>query len=202
MSNFLSSILVTIWNILNKRDCKVIAIVTGAAFAVFYIFFTGIITFSLIAIPEVIPVPSLHVITNGPIGKVPWIVAYLNRYSIFSMNLEAMVSTTLVSLLVGINSALMLHRFRITKKVKCDCPSGAPAFFASMVPASFSVFACCGGGFLLTIFGAGLMSALMPYGNLFSIISILGLAAAMFISAYSINLNLRSVGKDLTKGSI
>ena len=202
MSGFTYSALLTVWHILNKRDCKALAIVTGVAFAVFYIFFTGIITFSSIPIPEEIPVPYLHVITNGPIGKFPWIVAYLTRYSVFSMNLEAMISTILISLLVGINSALMLYRFRITKKAQCDCASGAPPFFASIVPASFSVFACCGGGLLLTIFGAGFMSALMPYGNLFSIISIIGLTAAMFVSSHGINFTLRSVGKDLTKGSI
>jgi len=202
MSNFLYSTIGNVWDILNKRDCKGLAIVTGVAFAVFYIFFTGIITVSSIPIPEVIPVPYLHVITNGPIGKFPWIVAYLDRYSVFSMNLEAMVSTALISSLVGVNSALTLYRFRIVKKMRCNCPSGSPAFFSSIVPASLSVFACCGGGLLLTIFGAGLMSALMPYGILFSIISIIGLTAAMFISAHGINLTLRSVGKNLTKGSI
>lgn len=202
MSDFLYSTLATVRHVLYRRDCRALAIVTGISFAVFYIFFTGIITVSSRPIPDVVPVPYLKVITNGPIGTFPWIIAYLNRYSVFSMNLQAMIATVLISLLVAINSALTLYRFRIAKKVRCDCRSGAPIFFASIVPASFSVFACCGGGLLLTIFGAGLIGALMPYGNLFSIISILGLTAAMFISAYSINLTLRSVGKDLTKGSI
>jgi|GEM_PF-2455127 len=202
MSGFVYSSLATVWHILNNRECKAIAIGTGVAFAIFYIFFTGIVIIS--PVPMVIEksLPYFRVITQGPLGTVPWIIAYLDRYTVFSMNLGAMISTIAISSLVGVNSALMVYRFRLTKKVRCDCPSGSPVFFSSIVPASFSVFACCGGGLLLTIFGAGLFSALVPYGNLFSIISILGLATAMLISAYGTSLTLKSVGKDLAKGLI
>lgn len=198
MPGFVYSTLASVWHILNNRECKAVAIGTGVAFAIFYIFFTGIITVSPVPMPIEKSLPYFRVITQGPIGMVPWIIAYLDRYTVFSMNLGAMISTILISALVGTNSALMLYRFRIKKTVRCDCASGAPAFFASIVPASLSVFACCGGGLLLTIFGAGLFSALIPYGGLFSIISILGLTTAMFISAYSINLT-SSLGKDSLK---
>lgn len=201
MSNFLYSTLGTAWYVLKERKYRWVAIATSIAFALFYIFFTGIVTISSVPMPIERSLPYFRVITQGPIGQVPWIIAYLDRYTVFSMSPEAMISTIAISSLVGINSALLVYRFRAMKAFNCSCPSGSPAFFASIVPASLSVFACCGGGLLLAIFGAGLFTAVMPYGNLFSIISILGLTTAMFVSAYGINLNLRSIGKNLT-GSI
>lgn len=112
----MQSTFATIQYILNERNCKAVAVVASVAFATFYIFFTGILTITSRPIPEEIPVPYLYVLTDDPIGKVPWIVAYLNRYSIFSINLEAMVATTLISLLVGANSALLLYRYKISRK--------------------------------------------------------------------------------------
>ncbi len=201
MSNFLYSTLSVVHHILKRRDCKALAIITSVSFEIFYMFFTGIITVSSIPIPNDIAVPKLIVSTQGPIGTVPWVIAYLNRYSIFSMNLEAMISTTLISLLVGMNAALMLYHFKMKSEFRCECQSASPVFFASIIPASLSVFSCCGGGLLLILFGAGLMSAVMPYGNLFSIISIIGLTVAILISAYSIRLSTK-LGKDLLKDAV
>lgn len=168
---------------------RVPGIIAGILLAIFYMFFTGIILVSEIPIPSEIRVPALHVIMKLPsvdtIGLTPWIIAYLDRHTIFSMNFSAMLSTVLISTFVAINVSLLLYRRYLMKNYSCSCNSGAPAF-AGVIPAFFSVFACCGGGSLLTIFGPLFFLSLQGLGGYFSAISILALLAGVFVTVRGI----------------
>jgi len=168
---------------------RIPGILSGIAFAIFYMFFTGIIITTTRPIPEEITVPAFHVITKlvgvQSIGLVPWIVAYPDRYTVFSMNLSAMISTVLISTLFAINIALLLYRRNLMKNYSCSCSSGAPAL-AGVIPACFSVFACCGGGLILSIFGPLFFASLQGFGGYFSTVSILTLLAGVFVTTRGI----------------
>lgn len=168
---------------------RIPAIIAGIVFAIFYMFFTGIIITSEIPIPPEVPVPYFRVYTTltgiESIGVVPWIIAYLNRHTVFSMNFSAMLSTVFISTLIAINVALLLYRRYLMKNYSCNCNSGTPAF-AGVIPAFFSVFACCGGGLLLTIFGPLFFLSLQGLGGYFSAISILALLAGVFVTVRGI----------------
>lgn len=105
------------------------------------------------------------------------------------MNSHALASTILLSLLFAVNTVLFTHRFRLVKSVKCRCEgrSGMPITFASVVPASFSAFACHG-ALLLPILG---LSVLSPLGNLFVAISI----GALFLGTLLISKGIANLEK-------
>jgi len=191
MNELIRSTMDIVKHVSARNIYRVPGIIAGILFAIFYMFFTGIILVSEIPIPSEIRVPALHVIMKLPgvdtIGLTPWIVAYLDRHTIFSMNFSAMLSIVLISVLVALNIALLLYRRYLTKNYSCSCNSGAPAF-AGVIPALFSVFACCGGGLMLTIFGPLLFVSLQGLGGYFSAISILALLAGAFVTARGIKL--------------
>lgn len=90
---------------------------TAIIFALSYMVFTGIFIFSDREIPEEFTVPMFRVARiHTEYGDFPWIIAYLDRHTIFSMSTEAMFSTTIISWMVGINSALLAFRFSSASK--------------------------------------------------------------------------------------
>jgi len=121
--------------------------------------------------------------------QTPWFIAYLNKHLIFRMSSHALVSTSLPSLLVGVNASMFAYSFKIRRKLlDCECNSNnsissgqnksIPMMtFAGAVPASFATFACHG-AFLLPILG---LSFLSPYGGLFVASSIDSLVTGLLL---------------------
>lgn len=173
----------------SRNYYRIPAILSGIAFAIFYMFFTGIIITSTRPIPDTIPIPFFHIITKiagvQAIGYVPWIIYYPNKYTVFSMNFSAMVSTVLIATLVAISVALLLYRRKLTKDYSCSCMSGAP-LLAGLIPGCFGIFACCGGGLVLSIFGPLFFASLFGLGGYLNTITILALLAGVFITARGI----------------
>jgi hypothetical protein len=164
------------------RKGRTMGVVSSIVFAVAYAFSIGMVYWSSIPIPDVITVPRLEVITAGPIGLVPWIVVYLDRYWVISVSLEAFLWWLTLTVLVGLNVSAFyyLRRDRLARGWCCSRVGGTLATLASVLPASFAVFACCGGGVVtLLLFSACLLplvaGSMLYYGRLLSVASVCAL---------------------------
>lgn len=184
--------------VLGKGHYLAVAVIVALIYSVFYMFFTGIIQTTPEPIQETIKIPQVRILLQGPIGTVPWIIVYPDRHTVFSMTFAAMLSTFLNSVLVGIASALILYRYRVSKFIQCQCKSaGGSISLAGVIPSIFSVFACCGGGLLLVIFGVGAFTSFRVFGPLFSVAGIVILAYGVFLNAKAIRENLYASKKNL-----
>jgi hypothetical protein len=169
----------------------VILTVAAIIFALSYMVFTGIFIFTEKPIPDEYKVPMFYFGRIHTVyGDFPWFIAYLDRHTIFSMTMEALASTAVISGLVGINSSLAAFRFSTRKACRID--KGSVGFFG-IIPAFLSIFACCGGGILVLLFGSGILTALFSYGPIFSVVSIGTLSAGIILSTKEIEKSQRSV---------
>lgn len=169
-------------HVLSTKQCKVIFIVSSIAFALSYMFFTGIFIMTARPIPDDFTVPMFRVSRIHTVyGDFPWLIAYLDRNTIFSMTSEAFASTVTISSLVGLNSAILVYRSKSELR-SCKMQKNSVGLFG-IIPAFMCIFACCGGGAMVLLFGSGILASLFPYGPLFSLlsVSILGLGAYLGI---------------------
>ena len=152
---------------------RIPAIISAVVYAIFFMLFTGIITISTKPIPDSVPVPYFNILTRiqnlDSIDYTLWIVAYPNRYTVFSMNIEAMLSLITLSSLIAISIALMLYARDLSKRYECDCKMKKKGL-VGIVPATFSVFSCCGGGLILALFGPSLLLTLQNIGSYLTLI--------------------------------
>ena len=181
-------------SMLQNWQGKLIVVLSGFAYSVFYMLFTGMITIGALPIPEDIPVPQYSIVANG---INPTFVAYLNRYTTISISLEAFFVLFLISLLVGLNVAMILYKVRLSKKANCSCRTrnSLLATIAGIAPGIFSAFACCGAGIITTIFGLGIVAALLPYNYIFATMSIVILLGALLYARRSIPLQAIAKGE-------
>lgn len=171
--------------VMRNSKYKIITALTGALFAFSYMIFTGIFIFTERAIPDEFTVPLFHIGRIHTVyGDFPWFIAYLDRHTIFSMTSEALASTIVISILVGINTTFLAFRLS-NKNMECRTSASSIGFFG-IIPAFLTIFACCGGGILVMLLGAGVLSALFSYGPVFSITSITILLVGVLFSAKNI----------------
>lgn len=192
-----------------NKKCKVIFAISSVSFAISYMIFTGIFIFMERPIPDEFTVPMFRVSTIHTVyGDFPWLIAFLDRHTVFSMSMEAMMSTVVISFLVGINSSLLTFRFMSKNRISCSA-SGSVGLLG-IVPAFMSIFACCGGGVLVVLFGAGILASLFPYGSIFSLVSIAILSTGILLSTRNLGKVLEDSiskssfqedGKDSTKSA-
>lgn len=177
-----------IWKItgmvFSKKKYRAIQIITSSLFALAYMVFTGIFIFTQRAIPNEFPIPYFLLSSiQTPVGIIPWwVVIYLDRHLIFSMTFEAMALTAAISTLVGINMALLIFRLRTPCHNICKSSKSSLGFFG-IIPAFLSIFACCGGGVLVMLFGGAILTSLFPFGDIFGIVSIVILGAGLYLSS-------------------
>lgn len=154
---------------------RIPAIIGAIAYSIFFMIFTGIITITDKPIPDEVPVPYLNIITRiqnlDNIEYTLWIVAYPNRYTVFSMNIQAMLSLLAISSLVAISIALMLYSRNLSKHYECNCNMKKKGL-VGIIPATLSVFSCCGGGLVLALFGPSLFLALQGAGSYLTLIGV------------------------------
>jgi len=171
-----------LWYVLSFKRNKIYAIASGLAFFIAYSFGIGIFFQSPNPLPEDFPTPSYDLILDGPIGQVPWLVVYLNRNFIFSINLEAAIVTVVLTTLFTLNIVVLAY----SKQSNCGYPIRKKSLF-SVIPSFFSVFSCCGGGLvmslLFTLGAGGLWSSIfLPYGWVLANIAALVLALNLLLS--------------------
>ncbi|RMF28890.1 MAG: hypothetical protein D6752_06865 [Candidatus Nitrosothermus koennekii] len=168
---------------------RISAILSAILYSIFFMLFTGIITISNKPIPDEVPVPYLNIITRiqnlDSIDYTFWIVAYPNRYTVFSMNIEAMLSLLALSSLLAISIALMLYSRNLSKHYECNCHMNKKGL-VGIIPATFSVFSCCGGGLILALFGPSLLLTLQGIGSYLTIIGIIMLVSNILLTTNKI----------------
>jgi hypothetical protein len=100
----------------SDRRIRMLGVAFSVLYAVVYAFANGMVFRSELPIPNTITLPQLEVLTVGPIGQVPWVIIYLDRYWIISVTLEAFLSWLALTALVGLNASALfyLRRNRLT----------------------------------------------------------------------------------------
>jgi hypothetical protein len=106
----------------SDRGARKIGVLSSTLFALAYAFAIGMIFRNPIPVPEYITVPQVILITRGPIGQVPWLVVYADRYWTISVNLEAALSMLAISTLIGLNASALYYISR--RAACCLSPSG------------------------------------------------------------------------------
>jgi hypothetical protein len=154
----------------SDRGARKIGVLSSTLFALAYAFAIGMIFRNPVPVPEYITVPQVILVTRGPIGQVPWLVVYVDRYWTISVNLEAALSMLAISTLIGLNASALYY---ISRRAAC-CTSSkrtAVSIFTSALPAFFGFFSCCGGGLVFAVLlSAGVLplvsGAMLTYGRL------------------------------------
>jgi len=115
------------------------------AFLIIYVFALGIVLRAPTPLPSTIRTPQVVIITQGQIGQAPLIVVYLDRWWIFSMSLEAMLSALSLATLIWLNTAFIVYA---NNRLGCRLGARRAIPILSSIPSLFAVFSCCGGGLL------------------------------------------------------
>jgi hypothetical protein len=163
----------------SDRRVRILGAASSVSFAVAYAFAIGMVFRSTLPIPAGITVPRMEVITVGPMGQVPWIIVYLDRYWIVSVSLEAFLSWLALTALVGLDASALyyLRRNRSASGWCCSRVGGTLTTLASILPATLAVFGCCGGGLVtMMLLLTGLLplvaSSMLYYGRLLVVVSV------------------------------
>lgn len=126
----------------------------GASYALAYMFWTGMITYlwrkeTLEAVGQLNP-PYFWVFTDGPLGQYPALLWIPTRNWIISINLSAALFTTITSTLISLTATLIIYGYRCANS---NCLRHASPGFLGSVIGFFGIFACCGGGLVITALG-------------------------------------------------
>ncbi len=166
------------------RGARRVGTVSSVLFALAYAFAIGMVFRNPVPVPEYIAVPQVVLVTRGPIGQVPWLVVYVDRFWTVSVNLEAALSTIAISTLIGLNASAL---YFLSRRATCHIDSKRTAIpvFTSALPAFFGFFSCCGGGLVFAVLlSAGVLplvsGAMLTYGRLLVVTSI----ALLWLSHY------------------
>nr|BAJ46873.1 hypothetical protein HGMM_F29F10C45 [Candidatus Caldarchaeum subterraneum]BAL55231.1 hypothetical protein HGMM_F25A04C17 [uncultured crenarchaeote] len=144
----------------------------GLAYAVAYLFLVGIVFPLSFTLPPSFPIPSYEVV-EGQFPQFPILTIYISRGWALSINPEAFITLTVLTLLVSLNTAALIY---LNRHGVCSLGKRLPASYAALLPSLFTFFSCCGGGVVSTLLlstGAGLSALvfLQDYGRIFTLIS-------------------------------
>jgi len=139
-----------------------------------------------------VTVPSLVMISYGPLGYVPTMSAYLNEHVSFLIIPINLIVTLVVSSLVGFNTVLSTYAFAQRPKRSINTATGTSSVL-SIVGATTSLFATCptcASFYIFNIMAGSLAPTVaafaISYYALFVAISIPLLFATLFVTALSI----------------
>lgn len=167
---------------LSFKQAKLASLTAMFTFMLLYALGIGIVFRSPTPLPREVQTPTFDLITEGPIGQVPWFIAYLDRYWIVSISLEAGLAMLALGTLVGLNFGVMVYL-----KGHKSCKLKPKGTVLSAMPSFFCVFACCGGGLVTTILftvGVGGLATgmLLPYGRILAFLSSLALVVNLYVT--------------------
>ncbi|MEM1947637.1 MAG: hypothetical protein QXY84_02865 [Candidatus Caldarchaeum sp.] len=160
-------------DVLSEKSSKRVFFLSSSVFAVVYVFMVGIVFQLPYVLPETFPRLAHQIIFEGFSPQYPVLIVYFQRQWVFSINPEAAISLTTLSVLVGLNAAAIIHA---QKHLTCRTSSKIHFSWMAVVLSFFSFFTCCGSGIVFTILlsaGAGLsvLGFLQEYGRLFTFLS-------------------------------
>lgn len=168
---------------LSERRIRVAAALVSVSFAATYSVMIGIVFRLPFDLPESFATPSAMTVLDGPFGQVPMLVVYLDRRWVFSINPEAFAALSVLTLLVGLNTASI---FYLNNRKICPIQRNLHFTWAAAIPSFFSFFTCCGGGLVFSLLlsaGAGLsiLGFLQDYGRIFTAFSSTLLATNLYL---------------------
>jgi hypothetical protein len=193
-SNSRSSIFKIIINIVNDKKYFRFFWPASIGYGLFYALVSSMIIYRTDNISELygVTVPSLVMISYGPLGYVPTMSAYLNEHIgllIIPINL---IVTLIVSALVGFNTVLSAYAFAQRPKKSINTATGTSSVL-SILGATTSLFATCptcASFYIFNVMAGSLAPTVaafaISYYALFVAISIPLLLATFFITALSI----------------
>jgi hypothetical protein len=193
-SNSYHSIFKIIINILNDKKYFRFFWPASIGYGLFYALVSSMIIYRPDHISHIygVTVPSLVMISYGPLGYVPTISAYLNEHIgllIIPINL---IVTLVVSALVGFNTVLSAYAFVQRPKKSINTATGTSSVL-SILGATTSLFATCptcASFYIFNVMAGSLAPTVaafaISYYALFVAISIPLLFATLFITALSI----------------
>jgi hypothetical protein len=193
-SNSYPSVFNIIINILNDKKYFRFFCPASIGYGLFYALVSSMIIYRTDNISEIygVTVPSIVMISYGPLGYVPTISAYLSEHVgllIIPMNL---IVTLVVSALVGFNTVLSAYAFAQRPKKSINTATGTSSVL-SIIGATTSLFATCptcASFYIFNVMAGSLAPTVaafaISYYALFIAISIPLLLATLFITALSI----------------
>jgi hypothetical protein len=142
-----------------------------------------------------VTVPSITMISYGPMGYVPTIAAYLTEHTgllIIPINL---IVTLVISALVGFNTVLSVYAFAERPKRSVNTTArGTTSSILSVIGATTSLFAVCptcASFYIFNIMAGSLAPTIaafaVSYYALFVVVSIPLLVATLFVTAFSVH---------------
>jgi len=194
LSNSYPSILKIIINIVNDKKYFRFFWPASIGYGLFYALVSSMIIYRADNISELygVTVPSLVMISYGPLGYVPTMSTYLSEHVgllIIPINL---IVTLVVSALVGFNTVLSAYAFAQRPKKSINTATGTSSVL-SIVGATTSLFATCptcASFYIFNIMAGSLAPTVaafaISYYALFVAISIPLLFATLFVTALSI----------------
>jgi hypothetical protein len=194
LSNSYPSIFEIIISIVNDKKYFRFFWPASIGYGLFYALVSSMIIFRSDNISELygVTVPSITMISYGPLGYVPTMSAYLSEHVgllIIPINL---IVTLLVSALVGFNTVLSAYAFAQRPKKSINTSTGTSSVL-SIIGATTSLFATCptcASFYIFNIMAGSLAPTVaafaISYYALFVAISIPLLLATLFMTALSI----------------
>lgn len=177
--------------VLKTRRYQLIIILSGTIYAIAYMFAVGIISYYPGFGALKISVPVVNANSLG-IMIIPFSYVFV---FIFYYALAFLIVS---SFLVGLNMALVFYSRKVKAK-SCDISSNKRRRFtninissrviAGIIPAFFTSFACCGGGFLALVIGSTAFSSLAIYSKYMASLTIAVLAAGAWLMSLKIRSN-------------
>lgn len=180
MQSFRTSafLLAPVYHIIRTSKYRAIAIASGLAYAVIYMVTVGIISY----------VPGLSSASGIPVFRAYYIglsaIPADNIYFFIFYGALAFLVTS--SILVGINTALMFYSRNVLKVCGIRKRPESKGFFG-LIPAFFTSFACCGGGFLALAIGPTAFSSLSIYSKYMAPLTVAVLAAGTYFMSKKIS---------------
>ena len=188
------SVFKIIINIVNDKKYFRFFWPASIGYSLFYALVSSMIIYRPDNISDIygLTIPSLVMISYGPLGYVPTISAYLNEHIgllIIPINL---IVTLVVSALVGFNTVLSAYAFAQRPKKSINTATGTSSVL-SIIGATTSLFAICptcASFYIFNVMAGSLAPTVaafvVSYYALFIAISIPLLLATLFITALSI----------------
>ena len=166
-----------ILDLLKNRRYAAILAVSGIAYAFVYMVIVGIMSY----------VPGLSSASGIPVFRITSLgISAIPADNIFFFIFYGALAFLVVSsFLVGLNISLMLYSRNVVRA--CSIKKTEPKCLFGIVPAFFTSFSCCGGGFLAIAIGPTAFSSLSLYSQYMAPLTVAALGAGTYLMSSKIS---------------
>jgi hypothetical protein len=168
--------------VLNTRKYQLIMLVSAITYALTYMFAIGIISYYPGFAPLIVSSP---VISANSLGVIVIPISYVFVFASYS----AIVFLIVSSFLIALNIALVLYLRSVSNTLSCArrITNVNTRRILGILPAFFTSFSCCGGGFMALILGPTAISSLALYSQYMASVTIAVLLVATIFTSMKIS---------------